>query len=69
MTLSLSSFMFSCVFFLSLGVCSAFFLVLKSFNSVSIKFKECLKFKGVFQGGFKEVFRVFTESFKGVSSV
>ena len=46
-----------------LGVCSAFFLVLKSFNiRVSRKFKGCLKF----QGCFKEVLRVFTGNFKGV---
>ena len=40
-----------------------FFVVLKSFNGVSREFKGCLKFKG----DFKEVLRVFTESFMGVS--
>ena len=39
-----------------------FFLILKSSNGVSRKFKGCLKF----QGCFKEVSRVFTENFKGV---
>ena len=70
MTLSLSPcvrvFVCLCVPFFSLSVlrvCSEFFLVLKCFNSVSRKFKGCLKF----QWCFKEVFRVFTESFKGVS--
>ena len=40
-----------------------FLLVLKSINGVSRLFKGCLKCKGCF----KEVLRVFTESFKGVS--
>ena len=40
-----------------------FLLVLKSFNGVSRLFKGCLKCKGCF----KEVLRVFTESFKGIS--
>ena len=40
-------------------------LVLKSFNGVSRKFKGYLKF----QGCFKEVLRVSTESFKEVSGV
>ena len=39
-----------------------FYLVQKSFNDVSRKFKCCLKF----QGCFKAVLRVFTKNFKGV---
>ena len=39
-----------------------FLLVLKSFNGVLRKFKECLKFNG----SFKAVLRVFPGSFKGV---
>ena len=38
-----------------------FYLVLKSVNCVSRMYKGCLKF----QGCFKEVLRVFSESFKG----
>ena len=45
-----------------LGVCSAFFLVLKCFNRVSRKFKGCLNFLG----SFKEVSRMFQEILKGV---
>ena len=37
------------------------FLILKSSNGVSRKLEGCLKF----QGCFKEVLRVYTESFKG----
>ena len=39
-----------------------FYLVLKSFNYVSRKFKGCLKF----QGCIMEVLRVSSESFKSV---
>ena len=58
-----------CVPFFSfsvLGVCSAFFLVLKGFNGVSRKLKGCLKFVGcfmevsrIFQGSFERVYRNF----------
>ena len=50
--------------FFFLLVSLEFFLVPKSFNAVSRKFKRCLKF----QGCFKVVLRVFTESFNSVSS-
>ena len=40
-----------------------FLLVLKSFNGVARQFKKCLKFNG----SFKEVLRVFAESFKCAS--
>ena len=50
-----------------------FYLVLKSVNGVSRKFKGCLKFEGcfkevlrVFQGGFKSVSRKFQEWVKEV---
>ena len=65
-----------CLFFSFsvLGVCSAFFLVLESFNGVSRKINGCLKFTGcfkkvlrMFQGSFNGVSRVFTEMFKGGS--
>ena len=59
MTLSLSPY----VLFFSFSVLE-FFIVIKSFNGVSRLFKGCLKFKG----SFKEVLRVFTESFMGVST-
>ena len=68
-------FMFSFFPFFSFsvpGVCSAFFLVLKCFNSVSRKFKGCLKFKEVsrmFQGCFQSVCRKFKGCFKEVSRV
>ena len=49
-----------------------FFLVPKSFNGVSRKFKGSLKFQGcfkevsrMFQGSFRETLRVFHKSFKG----
>ena len=48
------------------SVTKEFFLSLKSFNGVSMVFKGCLKLKK-FQGCFKKVLRVFTESFKVVS--
>ena len=48
-----------------------FFLVLKSFNAVSRKFKGCLRFKGspkgVYRGSFKSVSRKFQGSFKRFS--
>ena len=65
MTLSLSVcvrvFVLLSLFFLLVSL--KFLLALKCFNCVSRLFKGCLKFKG----SFKEVLRVFTESFKGVS--
>ena len=80
MTLSLSFFFFVCSRFLSffsfivLRVCIAFFLVLKSVNSVSRKFKECLKLKGCFedvsrkfQGYLQRVSSDFQRNFMGVS--
>ena len=39
-----------------------FFLVLKSFNSVSRKFKMFLKFKGVVKGSYMDVLRKFKGS-------
>ena len=68
-TLSLSQYVRMSVW---LYVCMSLFLLLvslkfppvfKSFNGVSKLFKGCLKCKGCV----KEVLRVFTESFKGVS--
>ena len=65
MTLSLSVFMFSCfcssLFFLLVSL--KFFLFLKSFIGASRLLKGCLKCKECF----KEVLRVFTERFKGLS--
>ena len=63
----------SCVpFFLLVSL--KFLLVLKSFNTVSRQFKECLKFNGSFKdvsrkflGCFMEVSRVFQGSLKGAS--
>ena len=48
------------------SVTKEFFLSLKSFRGVFMVFKGCLKLKK-FQGCFKKVLRVFTESFKVVS--
>ena len=47
-----------------------FFLSPKSFNGISREFKRCFKLEGClwkFQGCFKKILRVFTESFNGVS--
>ena len=61
MTLSLSTFVRPFVpFFLLVSL--KLLLVLKSFNGVLRKFKECLKFNG----SFKAVLRVFPGSFEGV---
>ena len=75
MTLSLSSSVRSSVrtlFFLLVSL--KFFLVLKSFNCVSRKFKECWKFQGclkevsrMFQGSIRGVYRKFQGYLKGVS--
>ena len=53
-----------------------FYLVLKSFNGVSRKFKGCLKVEGcfmevsrIFQGSFEGIYRKFQRSFNEVSRV
>ena len=56
---------------LSLSATKEFFLSLKSFHGVSKNVKGCLKFEGCFMevsGMFQKVYRVFTYSFKGVST-
>ena len=53
-----------------LGVCSAFFLVLKSFNNVSRKFQGCFKeVARIFEGSFQGVYRKFRGYLKKVSNV
>ena len=52
--------------FIRLSVTKEFFLSLKSFNGVSRKLKGCLKCAWCFKD-VKEVLRVYTEIFKGVS--
>ena len=71
MTLSLSlSVRPSVRLFVRSSVTNELFLSSNSFNGISREFKGCLKLKGClskFQGCFKKVIRVFTESFNGVS--
>ena len=69
MTLSLSSFVRSCVFssLFFLLVSLKFLLPQKSSNSVSRLFKGYLKFKRSFKDISRKFLRLFTENFMGVS--